>query len=73
MSRLLAAIRAFLETLGGAPYFDLDDDERMTPEQWAVLMVLHAEALHSCEHTDQVRAELGIVGPRGKAREEVVL
>jgi hypothetical protein len=69
--RLAAAVRAFLETLGGAPYFDWESDERMTPEQWAALMILHAEAVHDCEHTDQARAELGIVGPRGE-RAEVV-
>lgn len=66
--RLIAAIRAFVETLGGAPIFDPeDDDDPITPEQWAALMILHAEAVHGCEHTDWARAELGIVGPRGKA------
>lgn len=52
---------------GGAPYFDLDSDDRMTAEQWAALMVLHCEAVHGCLHTDQARAELGMIGPRGKA------
>jgi hypothetical protein len=64
---LRAAFRAFLETLGGAPYFDLESGERITPDQWAALMVLHAEAAHGCQHTDQARAELGMVGPRGRA------
>jgi hypothetical protein len=68
MRRLRAAVRAFLETLGGAPYFDLDSDERMTPDQWAALLVLHElEPIHGCDHTQQARAELGMVGPRGKA------
>lgn len=69
MRRLLAAVRAFLETLGGAPYFDLDSADRLTAEQWAALMILHAEAVHDCDHTDQARAELAMVGPRGKAVE----
>ena len=67
MRRLAAAIRAFLETLGGAPYFPEGQEERITPAQWAALMILHAEGIHGCEHTDQARAELGIVGPRGVA------
>lgn len=46
-----------------------DLDAVITSEQWAALMVLHAEAVHGCEHTDQVRRDLGIVGPRGKAVE----
>lgn len=70
MTRLLAAIRAFIETLGGAPIFDPEDDDPITPEQWAALMILHAEGVHGCEHTDQARGELGIVGPRGKAISE---
>lgn len=69
MTRLMAACRAFLETLGGAPYFPEGQDEPISPEQWAALMILHAEAIHGCEHTDQARAELGIVGPRGEAVE----
>lgn len=67
MRRLAAAVRAFLEVLAGAPYFDLDSDEPMSGDQLAALMVLHAEAVHGCEHTDQARAELRMVGPRGKA------
>ena len=66
MRRLAAAIRAFLETLGGAPYFP-DDDAEVTPEQLAALAVLHLEAIHDCQHTDVFRAELGMVGPRGEA------
>lgn len=67
MRRLLLAVRAFIETLGGAPYFrPEDDDQPMTGEQWAALMVLHAEAVHGCEHTDHARAELRMVGPRGR-------
>jgi hypothetical protein len=46
-----------------------DFDAVMDGQQWAALMVLHAEGVHGCEHTDQVRRELGIVGPRGKAVE----
>lgn len=69
MTRLFNAIRAFLETLGGAPIFSEDDDP-ITPEQWAALMILHAEAVHGCEHTDWARAELGMVGPRGEAVED---
>jgi hypothetical protein len=66
--RLTAAIRAFLETLGGAPYFPEEDaDLPATPEQWAALAVLHAEAVHDCHHTDIFRAGLGMVGPRGEA------
>ncbi len=72
MSRLATAVRAFLETLGGAPYFDLDVDETpITPEQIAAMIVLHAEGIHGCEHTDAFRAELGMVGPRGKRAERV--
>lgn len=67
MRRLATALRAFIETLGGAPYFDPDSDERLTGEQWAAMLVLHLEAMHGCEHTDPVRAELRMVGPRGKA------
>lgn len=48
------------------PWFPEDeDDERLTPAKWAGLMILHAEAVHGCEHTDQARAELGMSGPRG--------
>ena len=68
MRRLRAAIRAFLETLGGAPIFDPDSEERISAEQWAALMIMHAEAVHGCLHTDIARIELGIVGPRGEAR-----
>ena len=44
-----------------------DLDAAITNEQWAGLLILHAEAVHGCEHTDQARRELGLVGPRGKA------
>ena len=49
-----------------ARLFDMDSDDRMTPEQWAGLMILHAEAVHGCEHTDDARRELGMAGPRGE-------
>jgi hypothetical protein len=70
MKCLYWAVRSFFEILGGAPYFDPDSDERVTPAQWAALLVLHAEAVHGCRHTDQARAELQMVGPRGE-RDEV--
>jgi hypothetical protein len=48
------------------PYFPEDeDDELLTPAKWAGLMVLHAEAIHGCQHTDDARRELGMSGPRG--------
>jgi hypothetical protein len=49
-----------------AAMFDLDDEGRMRPDQWAGLIILHAEAVHGCEHTDQARRELGMAGPRGE-------
>lgn len=49
------------------PFFDLDDGHRLTPEEWAGLIVLHAEAKHGCEHTEQARVGIGMYGPRGKA------
>lgn len=49
----------------GGAMFDLDDPDRMTPDQWAGLIILHAEAVHGCEHTEQARSELGMAGPRG--------
>ncbi len=67
MTRLVQAIRAFLETLGGAPVFAREDDDKPpSPYQWAALMILHAEAVHGCTHTDEARAQLRIVGPRGE-------
>ena|GEM_PF-4185461 len=64
----MAAAWAFWDTLRGQPFFpEAGDDEPLTADQWAALMVLHAEAIHGCEHTAQARAELGIAGPRGKA------
>jgi hypothetical protein len=47
--------------------FAADLDAVITNEQWAGLLILHLEAVHGCEHTDQARRELGLVGPRGKA------
>jgi hypothetical protein len=44
-----------------------DLDAVITNEQWAGLLILHAEAVHGCQHTDQARRELGIAGPRGQA------
>lgn len=44
-----------------------DLDTVITNEQWAGLLILHLEAVHGCEHTDQARRELGLAGPRGKA------
>ena len=66
--RFVWACRAFLETLGGAPVFDpANDDEPMSDYQIACLMVLHAEAVHGCEHTGDIRAELHLSGPRGRS------
>lgn len=48
------------------PYFD-EGDGPMTPAEWAGLLVLHAEAVHGCEHTEPARRELGMYGPRGEA------
>ena len=62
---LLVAVA--LRLYPGGAMFDLDSQDRITAEQWAGLMILHAEAAHGCDHTDQARVELGLVGPRGKA------
>lgn len=68
MRRLVAAAWAFVDTLTGSQVFPKDgDSEPMTEGQWAALLILHAEAIHGCEHTAQARSELGIHGPRGKA------
>lgn len=47
-------------------FFEPDSDERMSGEQWTGLIILHAEAVHGCEHTEQARFELGMLGPRGE-------
>lgn len=69
MRRALAGLLGslLLRLYPEASYFDLDSDDRMTGAQWAAMMVLHAEAVHGCEHTEQARAELGMLGPRGEA------
>lgn len=67
LADLLVAIA--LRLYPGARAFDVDDEGPMTVGQWAGLMILHAEAVHGCEHTDQARRELGIAGPRGQAVE----
>jgi hypothetical protein len=43
-----------------------DDDEPLDELKWAALVILHAEAVHGCQHTDQARRELGLAGPRGE-------
>lgn len=51
------------------PFFgDLDSPlADLTDAEWAGLMVLHAEAVHGCDHTEMARAGVGMAGPRGKA------
>lgn len=49
------------------PFFNEDLDEVMSDGQWAGLIILHAEAVHGCEHTTQARAGIGMHGPRGQA------
>ena len=49
-----------------AAFFPEDEDEQpLGAERWAALIILHAEAIHGCEHTGPARRELGMVGPRG--------
>ena len=57
------AVRLYPE----ARFLDPEDDgERLDPSKWAAFVILHAEAVHGCEHTDQPRRELEMVGPRGR-------
>lgn len=62
---LLVAIA--LRLYPSAALFDLDDDGPLDSQRWAGLLILHGEAVHGCEHTDDARRELGMAGPRGKA------
>jgi hypothetical protein len=62
LADLLSAIALRLYP-DGAFFGDLD--AVITNEQWASLLILHLEAVHGCEHTDQARREIGLVGPRG--------
>lgn len=45
------------------PFFD---EDAPLVRQWAGLIVLHAEAVHGCDHTAQARAGIGMAGPRGE-------
>jgi hypothetical protein len=33
------------------------------------MLILHAEAIHGCEHTEQARQQIGMFGPRGEPSE----
>jgi hypothetical protein len=65
LADLLTAIA--LRLYPAASFFDLEDDGPLDGESWAGLLILHAEAVHGCDHTTQARVELGILGPRGEA------
>lgn len=68
LDRLRAAIQAFVITLRSPQAFpDETADEPVTDWGMAAMLLLHAEAIHGCEHTDQARAELGLFGPRAEA------
>lgn len=62
---LLVAIA--LRLYPGARAFDDTAEGPISVGQWAGLMILHAEAVHDCQHTDIARRELGLAGPRGEA------
>jgi hypothetical protein len=68
LDRLRAACQAFVLTLASPDAFE-DLDAPATDWGWAAMLLLHAEAVHGCEHTDQARIELGLFGARGQAAE----
>jgi hypothetical protein len=49
------------------PFFDEDaSGDEMEDRHWAGLIILHAEAVHGCDHTAIARAGVGMSGPLGE-------
>lgn len=65
LAGILTAAALQLEP-GAAMFPEQDDEEPITTEQLLGLILLHAEAIHGCEHTGDARRYLGMAGPHGE-------
>lgn len=63
IAHTLMAIAELLDPV--EPFFG-DEDAEPTPTEWGALAVLHAEAVHGCDHTESIRRGIGMAGPRGE-------